>query len=108
MTNGSEAKQSEPVVEVHVKRNRLDAAQSGGGSRLGASEIHALQTTVADIVSGFKPPATKADPGGYQLEEFEVSIGFKVETGVGNLLRLVLDGKAEAELSASLRWKRSP
>ncbi len=106
MSGNDSAADERPAIEVHVRRDRFDAAQSGGDSRLGDDDIRALQTAVAGIVAGFRPPDHPPEAGGYTLDEFEVAIGFKIETGTGAVLRLVLDGKAEAELSATLRWKR--
>jgi hypothetical protein len=96
-----------PVVEIHVAADGISAAASGpSDSRLSPEQIAAIQQTLMSLVSGFRPPSVDADKGkgGLQLGSLELELGFKLETGAGTVLKLLLNATAEASIKAKVVW----
>jgi hypothetical protein len=99
-----------PIVEIYIARSRRvsAAASSTGGSesRLSPEQVLALQQTLTSFVSGFHPPEVHEEHAGFRLDSLEVELSFKVETGAGSMLKLLLDASAEASIKANVVWNR--
>ena len=98
-----------PQVEIHVVPRAISAAAGGGGgggSRLSPQQINAIQQTVIGLVAGFRPPVATEGGDGLSIKSLELELGFKVEAGVGSILNLFLDAKAESNIVARVVWSR--
>jgi hypothetical protein len=96
-----------PQVEIHVVPRAISAAAGGGGgSRLSQQQINAIQQTVIGLVAGFRPPVATEGGDGLSIKSLELELGFKVEAGVGSILNLFLDAKAESNIVARVVWSR--
>jgi hypothetical protein len=97
------------VVEIHTQPSRVGAAAGRQPeSKLSDEQIVAIQATVNGLISGFKPPATETTEGTTMaLDSIEVELGFKLEAGMGGLLKLMfVDAKGEASITAKATWRR--
>lgn len=96
-----------PTVEIHVAPSRMSAAAGAQrDTRLSDEQIAALQLTLANLVAGFRPPKEEPPDSGLRLNSIEIELGFKVETGSGSVLKLLLDASAEANITAKVAWGR--
>jgi hypothetical protein len=95
-----------PAIEIHVGRSYSAAASAVSDSKLSPEQIEALQTTIASLISGFRPPDPPATEDKFGLDSLEIEIGFKVETSSGTALKLLLDAKGEANIRAKVVWSR--
>jgi hypothetical protein len=100
--------EQQPVVEIHAGGRRLSAAAHGPqDSRLTPGQVAALQNTLATLMAGFRPPEERIERSGMRIDTLEIELGFKIETGTGGILRLLLDASAEASISAKVVWKQA-
>ncbi len=101
-----------PTVEIYIptKGNITSAAQSrgsrGNDSKLSSEQIAVLQATLTNLMTGFHPPDVSDTDSGLKLDSLELELAFKVETGTGTAIKLLLDGKVEASITAKVGWKK--
>jgi hypothetical protein len=111
MAKKDRSTKAQPRVELFISpQHQVSAAAGGlGDGKLSHEQISAIQTTVNQVIIGFVPPApAKSQEGGFSLREFELEVGFSLEAGTGHILKLFLDGKAGASITAKAVWKVAP